>query len=104
MSFFYVWSFNRWKRWSVVVLLALFTAIFLWMNQFGALTVFTKDEPTALVKGNSEETDIAITFNISWGEEKVYDILAELEKNQIQATFFISGEWAERHPEILDKI
>lgn len=105
LQFFYVWKFSRWKRWGLIVLLALFTAIFLWIEQFGAFSVFTtKDEATALVKGNPDEKNIALTLNISWGEEKVHDILDVLEKNQIQATFFVSGEWAERHPEILEKI
>lgn len=105
VHFFYVWKFDKWKRWVVIVLLALFTALFLWIEQFSSFTIFTtKEEPTALVKGNPNESDIALTFNISWGEEKVYDILNELEKNQVQATFFVSGEWAERHLEILEKI
>lgn len=103
MHFFYIWKF-RWRRWTVVVLLALFTATLLWMDQYGAFSFFTKEEPTALIRGNENENNIALTFNISWGEEKVYDILEQLDKHQTQATFFVSGEWAERHPEILEKI
>src|SRR5699024_8868186 len=57
-----------------------------------------------LKKGNADEPNIGLTFNISWGGEKVFDILKLLEKNGVQATFFVSGEWAERHPDILEKI
>jgi len=104
MQHFYTLRFNRWKRWMVIVLFALFTATFIWFEQNGTFSVFSKDEPTALTKGNANETNISLTFNISWGEEKVHSILKQLEQNQVQATFFVSGEWAERHPEILEKI
>src|SRR5699024_7742533 len=46
----------------------------------------------------------ALPIYISWGEERVHDILQQLETDQVQATFFVSGEWAERHPDILKKI
>lgn len=105
MHFFYVWKLNKWKRWSIIILFALITALFLWLEQFSPFSIFsTKETHTALVKGNPKEANIAITFNISWGDEKVYNILKQLELNQVQATFFVSGEWAERHPEILEEI
>src|SRR5699024_1051152 len=35
---------------------------------------------------------------------KVEGILEELENEEVRATFFLSGEWAERHPELVEKI
>src|SRR5690625_490516 len=104
MGNFYVWNFNKWKRWTIIVLFSLFAAVFLWFERDGAFTVFSKDEPTALSKGNANETNIALTFNISWGDEKIDDILKQLEQNQVHASFFVSGEWAEKHPDIVEKI
>ncbi|WP_156291795.1 polysaccharide deacetylase family sporulation protein PdaB [Oceanobacillus salinisoli] len=104
MNHFHVWKFNRFKRWILVTVLAFFTAMVLWVNENGALSVFSKEETAAITKGNSDEPNIALTFNISWGEEKVHDILKQLEKHNVQATFFVSGEWAERHPTILEDI
>ncbi|SHG11066.1 polysaccharide deacetylase family sporulation protein PdaB [Ornithinibacillus halophilus] len=104
MEHFYVLRFNKWKRWLLIVVFALFTASFLWFERDGAFSIFTNEESVALTKGNANEPDIALTFNISWGEEKVFDILKQLEQNQVQATFFVSGEWAERHPDILKEI
>lgn len=104
MDHFYVMTLKKWKRYAVVVLLALFTAIILWFEQNGTFSILSENETLALTKGNADEPDIALTFNISWGEEKVDDILEDLEQHQAQATFFVSGEWAERHPEILEKI
>lgn len=104
MQHSYILEFHKWKRLLVIVFLAFFTAVIIWFGQGGSFSVFTSKESAALTKGNSNETDIALTFNISWGEEKVYDILEQLDANQVQATFFISGEWAERHPDILKEI
>ncbi|WP_343042468.1 polysaccharide deacetylase family sporulation protein PdaB [Ornithinibacillus caprae] len=104
MQHFYVLRFKNWKRWLVVIAFALFTATFLSFEGNGAFSIFSKEESVALTKGNADEPNIALTFNISWGEEKVFDILKQLEQHQVQATFFVSGEWAERHPDILEKI
>ncbi|WP_164670719.1 polysaccharide deacetylase family sporulation protein PdaB [Virgibacillus doumboii] len=104
MDHFYVLRFHKWKRWLIVMLFAFFTAAFLWFQSDGAFSAFSKEEPTALTKGDANEPNIALTFNISWGEEKVHDILKDLKQKQVQATFFVSGEWAERHPKILEKI
>ncbi|MFD1363573.1 polysaccharide deacetylase family sporulation protein PdaB [Lentibacillus salinarum] len=104
MDHFYVMKVKKWKRYAVVVALAFFAAVLLWFERDGAFSVLSDDESFALTKGNAEESGVALTFNISWGEEKVHDILEELKQHDVQATFFVSGEWAERHPDILEKI
>lgn len=105
MSYFYAWRISKWKRYVYIGLFALISAVVIWSESTGSFSVFSSsDEPAAFVKGNSKENKIALTFNISWGEEKVFDILKQLKDHNVQATFFVSGEWAERHPDILAKI
>ncbi|WP_077624003.1 polysaccharide deacetylase family sporulation protein PdaB [Sediminibacillus massiliensis] len=105
MNHFYVWKASRWKRWSIIMVAALFSALLLWVEDESTYSVFsTKEKPAALSKGSEEDPNIALTFNISWGNEKVGPILDQLKKHNATATFFISGEWAERHPEIVDQI
>jgi len=104
MEHFYTFRFNRWKRWLVIIVFALFTAGILFFGRNGSFFVFSPNESGAFSKGNVDEESIALTFNISWGEEKVHDILEQLKENDVQATFFLSGEWAERHPDIVEKI
>lgn len=101
---FYVFRFNRKKRVTAVIGMALIVALILWIGKTDVLSVFSNQSPSVLAKGDTKEPNISLTFNISWGEEKVNDILEQLKKNQVKATFFLSGEWAERHPEIVDKI
>jgi len=104
MTHFYVWKWTHWKRWLTIILIAFFTASLLWVSQNRASPVSSSKETSVLAKGSSDEPHVALTFNISWGEEKVHDILKQLEDHQTQATFFLSGEWAEKHPDIVQKI
>lgn len=101
---FYILDIRKWKQWSLIVGLVFFTAGFIWTEASGTTSVFSKTEPVAVIKGNTDVPNIALTFNISWGEERVHDILDKLKENDAQATFFLSGEWAERHPDIVEKI
>lgn len=105
LNVFFVLKLKHWKKWAMVLALALFTAVFLWVETNSSFSVFSsKDDPKALLKSGKSEKQLALTFNISWGQEKVYDILDVLTKHDVQATFFVSGEWALRHPDILKEI
>ncbi|MGJ9460333.1 polysaccharide deacetylase family sporulation protein PdaB [Oceanobacillus sp. CF4.6] len=103
MDHFYVIGLKKRRSWLIIGF-AFFTALLFWTQKDIVFSVFSNDRPVALSKGNADEPNIALTFNISWGEEKALDILDQLKNEQVQATFFVSGEWAERHPEILEKI
>ncbi len=104
MDHFYVVDFTRKRRFILFGVIGLIVAgfIFLMVNN-GSLWANNSNE-VALTKGDAKEPNVALTFNISWGEEKVYDILERLKQEEVQATFFLSGEWAEHHPEIVEKI
>lgn len=104
MNHFHVFYFQRKQR-TRFSLAFITLALFIALTYYGSTYIFGSIvKPTALMKGSTDEKHIAFTFNISWGDEKVYDILKELEKHDVRATFFVSGEWAERHPQILDAI
>ncbi|MRH44874.1 polysaccharide deacetylase family sporulation protein PdaB [Aquibacillus halophilus] len=105
MQHFYVLRIKNWKRWGLLVTAALFSAVFLWVEVESSFSVFsTEENPAALSKGSEKDPNIALTFNVSWGNEKIEPTLEQLKKHQIKATFFVSGEWAERHPDLVKKI
>lgn len=61
-----------------------------------------KNDGTAYYKGSD---NIALTFNIGWGDvnaDKILDILEE--KKFKNATFFLSGAWMERHQHVVERI
>src|SRR5699024_8671989 len=116
MQHFYVWKFKAQYGFFIISLFIfiiilfffiyslLIFFLFIYMKPLPILAVFKEDEPTAVTKGNEANDKVSLTFDISWGDTKVYDILKTLKKHDIRATFFVSGEWAERHPHILEEI
>lgn len=103
MNFFLVFSGKSVKQVLLVIIAAFFTALFLFIGNVSLSPVFsTKDGPKAVYRG---EKDIALTFNIGWGDEKAEPILDVLQKENVKsATFFLAGSWAERHPDIVNRI
>ena len=103
LNFFIALSVKKIKLTLFIVMLAFFTAWFLFIQYSTETPVFsTKDGPKAVYRG---EKNVALTFNIGWGDEKAAIILEELKKNDVKAaTFFISGAWAERHPHLVEKM
>lgn len=103
MNFFFVLNGKTVKHIILIMIAAFFTALFMYMENVFHLAVFTaKDGPKAIYKG---EKDVALTFNIGWGDEKAEPIIDILKKENVKSvTFFLSGSWAERHPDLVDRI
>jgi polysaccharide deacetylase family sporulation protein PdaB len=51
-----------------------------------------------------KEKVIALTFDISWGNQTPEPVIEILKKNEIRSTFFLSGPWARQYPEIPQRI
>lgn len=60
------------------------------------------DQP--IYQGNSGQKAVAITINVDWGEEYIPAMLEELNGAGAKATFFVTGSWAEKNPEVLKSI
>ncbi|QED45990.1 polysaccharide deacetylase family sporulation protein PdaB [Cytobacillus dafuensis] len=103
MNYFFVLNGKSMKKTALIIIASFFTAWFLYIGNIVHLPVFsTKDGPKAIYKG---EKDLALTFNIGWGDEKAEPILDVLKKENVKsATFFLSGSWAERHPDLVARI
>ncbi|MEN6389741.1 MAG: polysaccharide deacetylase family protein [Syntrophomonas sp.] len=66
-------------------------------------------EPAAIsnqpiYQGNSGQKAVAITINVDWGEEYIPVMLEEMNKAGAKATFFVTGSWAQKNPEVLQNI
>ncbi|OIJ15488.1 polysaccharide deacetylase family sporulation protein PdaB [Anaerobacillus arseniciselenatis] len=105
MNFIWIWNGKRIKQYMIVVIAAFFTAGILFVER-SQVTVFSPStETSAIYKAEIKEKKVALTFNISWGEEKAIPILDVLKEKDINnATFFLSASWAERHPDIVERI
>lgn len=50
---------------------------------------------------DTEQKVVALTFDSAWGTEDLDEILSVLQKHNAPATFFVTGEWAEKYPEAI---
>ena len=103
MNFFFILNGRSIKKFVLIVTAAFFSAWILYIGNIDHLPVFSaKENPKAIYKG---EKNLAITFNIGWGDEKAKPILDILKKENIKAaTFFLAGSWAESHPDLVERI
>lgn len=49
----------------------------------------------------TDQLIMALTINVDWGEEYIPAILDELDKGKARATFFVTGRWAKKNPDLL---
>lgn len=103
---FWVFSGKKIKR-TAIAFCALFFAAALYYANTQQISVFSLEEegPTAYYSVDTDEKLVALTFDISWGEEIVGPVLDALEATELdKATFFLSAPWAENHPDIVKRI
>lgn len=58
----------------------------------------------AIYKVVTDKKVVALTFDISWGEETHEPIADILKDNNVKVTFFLSGPWAEKHAEFVKRL
>lgn len=63
-----------------------------------------KSKSHAIYKIKTNKKVAALTFNINWGNKVPDGVLDVLKKNGVKATFFISGSWAKKYPELARRI
>jgi polysaccharide deacetylase family sporulation protein PdaB len=106
LNYFWVLSGKRIKRF-VVLLVAVFFAAGIFYAEKNDIQVFLPVEtgPEAVYSVETDKKQVALTFDISWGEERAGPILDVLEQKDLKkATFFLSSPWAESHPDIVKRI
>ncbi|WP_257351210.1 polysaccharide deacetylase family sporulation protein PdaB [Pseudalkalibacillus decolorationis] len=106
MKFFWIISGKRFKQYLIIFVASFFAALIAFVEGKDLAVFNTKDgEPRAIYKAEAKGKKIALTFDVSWGDKRIHEILDFLKKEKVKdVTFFLSGEWAERHPDIVEEI
>lgn len=55
-------------------------------------------------QGDIKDPNVALTINVDWGEDVLPSMLEVLKENDVKATFFIAGRFAEKFPDIVKDI
>lgn len=61
-------------------------------------------KPHAIYKVKTSKKVAALTFNVSWGGRVPGPVLDVLKKQNVKSTFFVSGSWAKKYPELAHRI
>jgi probable sporulation protein (polysaccharide deacetylase family) len=61
------------------------------------LITLSKFKAEPIYKGNSHKRMVALLINVAWGEENLPQMLKILKSNHVKATFFLDGQWLEKH-------
>lgn len=92
---------NKKTLWGLLIILMLLTLVF-------CLLFYNKADETFNIdihyKGNIDEKVVAFACNVDWGNEYIPPMLEVFQNNNIKITFFVTGKWAEKNPDILRDI
>jgi probable sporulation protein (polysaccharide deacetylase family) len=64
----------------------------------------TEEFFTPVYHGDESRSQVALTFNVAWGEEFLPHILRVLKEEKVKATFFFIGTWVKAFPELVREI
>jgi polysaccharide deacetylase family sporulation protein PdaB len=106
MNFFIVLSAKHLKRIFLMVLASIFASGIVYAER-NNMQVFLPLEstPEAIYSVKTDKKQIALTFDISWGEERTGPILDILEQKGVKkVTFFLSSPWSESHPDLVKRM
>lgn len=85
-------------------LICLVIGIGAFFSQNSSMTVSTEQRIIPIYSVAREDNAVAVTFDCAWGDGDIESILGTLKKHNCNATFFVLGTWAEKHPESVKKI
>ncbi|HAA38392.1 MAG TPA: deacetylase [Firmicutes bacterium] len=84
-------------------LILLFLVKLYWVNRISA-AVGQKQRLVPIYYVDTTEPKIAISFDASWGAEFTPKILEILRENKLKTTFFLTGLWIDKYPELVKQI
>ena len=87
---------------GIIIVLALGFVSGAYLNHANTTIAAAADQP--IFQGNTGSKAVAITVNVDWGEEFIPAMLDEFKKNNALVTFFVTGRWAEKNPELLKQM
>ncbi len=88
---------RRWLAAIPVVLVAV--AIFYVVNFPAAVGVSATTRQLPIYCVQRDQKVVSISFDAAWGNEDTQELIDILGRYQVQATFFVVGDWVDKYPE-----
>ncbi|MDI3257761.1 MAG: polysaccharide deacetylase family sporulation protein PdaB [Kyrpidia sp.] len=102
---FVVWRARTLKQIVIAAAAVLLFMAAFYLQNGAIMTLAGQQPPSAIYKVDTDRRVVALTFDISWGDQmapKVLDVLKS--KGVTKATFFLSGPWALQKSDIAKRI
>lgn len=87
---------------GIVILACLFFLTGLPGQVIGVLARLDREVPIYAV--DTKEKKLAISFDAAWGADYTLRLLEILDEYNVKATFFLTGIWVKKYPELVKKI
>ncbi|MCX7921854.1 MAG: polysaccharide deacetylase family protein [Clostridia bacterium] len=68
-------------------------------SDLNIVSAFSPEKELPIYSVECQEKKISITFDCAWGAGDIPDILNTLRNEDVKATFFMVGQWAEKFPQ-----
>ncbi len=90
-------------------LIGMLLAVILWVSfSFDLVSMYQGDRLVAVMapifRGSTDKASVSLMFNVDWGEEYIPELLEILKQEDVKATFFPTGTWAEQNSELLAQV
>lgn len=89
---------------GIIVIFTLAIIAFLLLNHGDKTTILSGNKNLPIYSVEMQSKDVAITFDTSWGYDNTTKILDVLDKENVKATFFVIGRWADEFPDMTKEI
>lgn len=89
---------NKKSLLSLIIIMLLLIIVFFYIFYNRADETFNID---IHYKGNVDDKIVAFACNVDWGNEHIPAMLEIFENEDIKITFFVTGKWAEKNPDLL---
>ena len=97
-----VYFFPKWLIQAVLILLCTIAAAGIVWAVLGGQHAQVMAEP--VYQGTNTEQKVALAINVDWGEDVLPGMLDTLAEENVKATFFVTGRFAEKFPELVRNI
>lgn len=57
--------------------------------------------PVPITRAESPDDRVALTFDVTWGDQELAQVLQALDAHGVKATFFVGHHWVANHPDLL---
>lgn len=99
-----IYYFTRKKMLTVGIIVLLISTLLGIVLTCYSNAIMTSKAADPIYQGNTGKKVVAITVNVDWGEEFIPAMLEQFKKNDAKVTFFVTGVWAQKHPELLKQM